>query len=598
FFIIEGIRSLREGDHPARLPFGGGQGRGAANLPPPIQSLIEARLDRLDAQSQELLAIAAVIGREFTFSLLEEVSAMPAPDVIRAIEEWQQRGLVVESQEGYDFSHDKIRQVAYADLSRARRQYVHRCIAEIFERAVIPVDAATLAHHYARSDQAIKALPYLTAAGEQALRIHSYSEARQFGSQAVSMLGRQAGPKRRQERLDLNLQLAQAYAFSGDLVRAQEMIGQAERLAAQINDGERLGKVFRRAAQIFWLRGNPKAAGDYAHRTLRVAEERQDIGLLRAALRMLGRVSITLAAFDDAIAYLLRYVNLETSDDLEYHPNLMVVYGYLGVAYARVGSWQRALEAAERGVELSREQGANSTIAFAMAPLAYVYAARYQWEACAKTLEQTPAPTVEQEFTPLFFVLTGLRGYVYANLGEARKGVEIIRTSLKWVEENNYRVFHYLPRIFLAESLLLAGEIVEAKREAERALDIVRDSGNRWAMGVLLRTLAEASSRVAQPDWLKVEDALAESMRILRQIRARPDLARTYLALRRLYDRAGQTAWAVDCHFRATSIFEELGMAEELRLAQGQAAGERRGAVVILDMGLRGPNLPDEEEHQ
>ena len=78
-------------------------------------------------------------------------------------------------------------------------------------------------------------------------------------------------------------------------------------------------------------------------------------------------------------------------------------------------------------------------------------------------------------------------------------------------------------------------------------------------------------------------------MNILRQVRARPDLARTYLSLRRLYDRAGQIAWAVDCHFRATTIFEELGMSLELRHAQGHAAGERKGAVVIPNLGLRGP---------
>ena len=591
FFIIEGIRSLREGDQPARLPFGGGLERGSANLPPPIQSLIEARLDRLNAESQELLGIAAAIGRAFTFSLLEEVSDVPAKEVIAYLEEWQQKGLVTESREGYDFSHDKIRQVAYADLSRARKQYVHRCIAEIFENAVVPVDAATLAHHYSRSDQAIKALPYLTTAGEQALRAHSYHEARQFGSQAVSLLGRQRGPQQNQERIDLNLQLAQAYAFSGDLPRAQEMVEQAEQLAVQINDENRLGKVFRRAAQVFWQRGKPKAASDYAHRGLRVAEEQKDIALLRASLRMLGRTSIALAAFDDAIAYLLRYINLEDSNT-RYHPNLMVVYGYLGVAYARVGSWQRALDSAERGVELAKEQGIDSTLSFAMAPLAYIYAARHQWKLCARTLDDAPNLASEgREFTPLLFILTALHGYILAQLGEPTRGVKLIRQSLAWVEENNYRVFHYLPRIFLAESLLLAGKTATAKKEAQIALVDARKSGNRWAVGVTLRILAEISSLDAKPDWLNVEDSLRESLRILRRIRARPDLARTYLALRRLYDRAGQTAWAVDCHFRATSIFDELSMADELSIAQGRAAGERKGAVVILNMALKGPDL-------
>ena len=103
------------------------------------------------------------------------------------------------------------------------------------------------------------------------------------------------------------------------------------------------------------------------------------------------------------------------------------------------------------------------------------------------------------------------------------------------------------------------------------------------------------ASRLNRPNWLQVEADLIEAMSLFRQIRARPDLARTYLSLRRLYDRAGQTAWAVDCHFRATTIFDELGMDEELRLTQGQAARDRRGAVVISDMPLRGPNLPRED---
>ena len=596
FFIIEGIRSLRESDQPARLPFGGGQERGGANLPPPIQSLIEARLDRLDEQSQELLGIAAAIGRAFTFSLLGEVSEKPAKEVIVAIEEWQQKGMVAESNDGYDFSHDKIRQVAYSSLSRARRQYVHRCIAEIFENAVVPVDAATLAHHYSRSDQAIKALPYLTEAGEQALRIHSYHEARQFGSQAVSLLGRQSGPRQHEERIDLNLQLGQAYAFSGDLVRAQEMIEQAEQLAAHVQDKVRLGKVFRRAAQVFWLRSNPKSASDYAHRALRVAEEQQDVGLLRAALRMLGRSSIALAAFDDAIAYLLRYVDLEEGQNIRYHPNLLVVYGYLGVAYARVGSWERAFEAAERGIELAREQGVPSTIAFAMAPLTYIYVAYQNWKACKVTLDAVPELQVAaDEFTPLQFTLTGVRGLVRAHLGEPAQGAMMIRNALEWVAKNDYRVFHYLPRIFLAESLLLANELIAARKEAETALRDARLEGNRWAEGVALRLLAEIVSRGDRPDWLTVEEHLIDSVHILRRIRARPDLARTYLALRRLYDRAGQTAWAVDCHFRAITIFDELGMIDEVRVAQGQAAGERKGAVVILDMGLRGPNIKKDD---
>jgi len=163
------------------------------------------------------------------------------------------------------------------------------------------------------------------------------------------------------------------------------------------------------------------------------------------------------------------------------------------------------------------------------------------------------------------------------------------------VERSDYRVFHYLPRIFLAHSLMLNHQIVEAREEAAKALEEARLRGNRWAAGLALRLLADIFTQAPNPNWLQIERYLIESMHTLRQIRARPELARTYLALRKLYDRAGQIAWAVDCHFRATTIFDELGMIEELYQAQGQAGGERRGAVVIPDLKLQGPNVPADE---
>jgi len=587
FFIVEMLHIVRETGHLPTLSIELAPGQAPGPLPRGIQRVIEARLDRLSDTSRDLLASAAAIGHAFTFPLLEEISQEPPETLVQTVEEWLRRGLVHETSRGYDFTHDKIRQVAYAGLSRARRQVVHRRIAEALERTIPPTDAATLAYHYARSDQPARALPFLTEAGEQALRVRSYREARQFGLQAVSLLGKFAGPKERTARVDLNLQLAQAYAFSGDLRRAQQILAETEHLAAGLHDEARLGRIFYRSSQIFWLRGQPALAGDYARRTLRVAEEREDEQLLQAALRMLGRVGIALSAFDDAIAYLVRYINLP---HVPPPPQQPIVLGYLGVAYARVGSWQRAIEVAQRGVAQAEEWGAPDQIAFSRMQLGFVYAELREWEASLEAIRPVPEP--RPPLTPAGFMLLGLRGRALAHLGQPEQGVKTLRPAVQWAEENDYRVFHYLPRLYLAESHLTAGELVEAKQQVTRALEDARQAQNRWATAVALRVLAECLSREPNPPWATVEEHLIESMRTLRHIRARPELARTYLALRRLYDRAGQMAWAVDCHYRATTIFEELSMTRELRQAQGQAAGERVGAVVIPDMPLKGPNLP------
>lgn len=586
FFIIETLRAMREAGW--TFSFTGSHG-----MPQGIQRVIEARLDRLELTSRELMGAAAVIGREFTFSFLEEISQEKDQQVIHNLEEWTRRGLVREVGNGYDFSHDKIRQVAYGNLSRARRQYYHRRIAKVLERAIPAADVATLAHHFTHSDQPLKALPYLAEAGEQALRVRSYLEARQFGLQAVSLLGQLPGPRQRSERVDLNLQLAQAYAFTGDLHQAQAILNTTERMAAALGDERRLGKVHRRSAQIFWMLGRPEIAGDYARRTLRLAEELGDATLLQAALRMLGRVGIALSTFDDAIAYLLRYVNLGQTDQAP--PGIPIVLGYLGVAYVRVGSLQRGLEAAQRGLELAEKEGASQAIAFARMQMASVQAEQREWGKCLQTLLTIPKSiTDENNLTPLGFMILGLRGRALAHLGRPSEGVQIIRTALQWSESVDYRVFHYLPRIFLVECLIEGGEIEPAREQAELARQQAQEGGNRWAVAAADRLLADLLLKQRHPDWPQIETYLIEARNLLRQVRARPDLARTYLALRRLYDRAGQIAWAVDCHFRATTIFEELGMLEELRRAQGKSAAERRGAVVIPDLNLRGPHLGEE----
>lgn len=612
FFIVEMVKSIQEAGFSSSTPNDSSHPDQAAQgsllpvLPLSIKEVIEARLDRLEPASQELLKASAAIGHPFTLSLLEEVGQLAAQQVIGYIEEWLARGLVREASVAYDFSHDKIRQVAYASLSHARRQYIHRQIGEAFENTIPPADAPTLAYHFSRSDQPQKALPHLTQAGEQALRVRSYEEARHFGMQAISMLGRMPGPRQRIERIELNLQLAQAYSFTGDLGRALEILSETEHLAVSMNDEQHLGKIFYRLSQIFWLRGQAEAAGDYARRALRAAEELDDPYLLQASLRMLGRTGICLSAFDDAIAILLRYVNLEK--ETRRIPDLSIIFGYLGIAYARIGSWKRALESASRGLELAEGGASPRAIAFARMQLGFVQADTRQWQACHDNLNLIPdlhepvtpsgvddeSADSSQVLTPFGFMLLGLQGRVIAHLGNPDQGSRLILPALEWAEQNAFRVFHYLPRIFMAECCHLARENSAAMSYAERALEQARAAGNRWAAGVTLRLLSECMWRLPSPEWLVVEDHLIESMQILRQIRARPDLARTFLSLRRLYDRAGQIAWAVDCHFRATAIFEELGMVEELRSAQGQSAGHRSGAVVISDMGLRGPN-PSEE---
>jgi predicted ATPase len=92
-------------------------------LPEKVQALLEERLADLSLMARDLAGLAATIGRSFRFDLLAAVSDVPEVTLVRALDELCQRRILLEQgADAYTFSHDRLRQVAYASLSSAKRR--------------------------------------------------------------------------------------------------------------------------------------------------------------------------------------------------------------------------------------------------------------------------------------------------------------------------------------------------------------------------------------------------------------------------------------------------------------------------------------------
>src|SRR4030095_2161233 len=89
-----------------------------------------ARRAQLSPATHELAGLASVIGRPFSFELLEKATDWDEASVSRALDElWRRR--IVESRGAAedDFTHDRLREVACAELSLVRQRYWHRRVA-------------------------------------------------------------------------------------------------------------------------------------------------------------------------------------------------------------------------------------------------------------------------------------------------------------------------------------------------------------------------------------------------------------------------------------------------------------------------------------
>jgi len=123
--VVETMRAI--GDSPAP------PGSGPLPLPQGVHDLVVHRLNRLSERGRRLAAVAAVIGREFEFTLLARAAQLEDAEAAAGVEELIRRRILYGTGERLDFRHDCIREVAYRELPPATRPVWHRHVAEAIE---------------------------------------------------------------------------------------------------------------------------------------------------------------------------------------------------------------------------------------------------------------------------------------------------------------------------------------------------------------------------------------------------------------------------------------------------------------------------------
>ncbi len=162
------------------------------HLPAMIQTVLATRLAQLSPLAHELANVAAVIGREFSFAVLERASGKDEEASVQGLDElWQRRIVREQGGDAYDFSHGKLREQAYTSLSAVRRRLLHRRVAE----ALIAVCGDTLdsvsrqiAVHYESAGLSWQAITWYQRAGDAACSIAAIAQAIDAYRRAVAII--------------------------------------------------------------------------------------------------------------------------------------------------------------------------------------------------------------------------------------------------------------------------------------------------------------------------------------------------------------------------------------------------------------------------
>jgi class 3 adenylate cyclase/predicted ATPase len=186
----------------------------ALAVPQTLHASLTARLDRIGGAAREVAQIGAVLGREFSYELIEPVGQRPEPDLRAALARLAEAGLLFCRGEpphsSYIFKHALVQDAAYSTLLRSRRQELHARVAAVLEldfADVVERQPELLAHHLQAAGDNERAVGEWLKAGQRAARRLAHVEALAHLERGLALLGTLPDASQR-DVIEVELQLA------------------------------------------------------------------------------------------------------------------------------------------------------------------------------------------------------------------------------------------------------------------------------------------------------------------------------------------------------------------------------------------------------
>jgi hypothetical protein len=275
YLVEEGIVQRESGRYVAQAP--------GVGIPDGLRDVVGKRLSRLSERANQVLAIAAVIGRDFRLDVLQQVAGLGDEEVLAALEEAQERAIIeqrdVLGTVGFRFTHAFFRQTLYEEIFTPRRirlhQQVGRALEDVYAKR-LEEHAAELAEHFTQSTEGAdleKAVRYGSLAAERALHVYAYSEAIRHLEQALRSQ-EVLDPDDVATECDLMMRLGEAQLPLGSPgVVANAIAEKAYTLAEAAGDAVRASKACRLAFDALDRQGNvtPMTASVWIERADRQA---------------------------------------------------------------------------------------------------------------------------------------------------------------------------------------------------------------------------------------------------------------------------------------------------------------------------------------
>ena len=479
---------------------------GAAKVPETLHDALMERLDRV-AHGRRLAQIAAVIGREFSYDLLSAASRTDETDLRSALSQLEEADVIyrtgVSPSVRFAFKHVLLRDAVYNSLLRGKRQEIHADIAAVLEthfHEAVENRPEILAYHYSQAGNNELAVRCWRESGRRALANSANVEAIGHFRNALQLLKALPDtPQRNKEEIEIQLALGipliavQGYAA----VETREAFARARTLCLKL---DRPPEYFQALFGLWgnsWMGGKNDEALAMANEFLSRSRETSDNILLMVAHRVMGSTLLTIGDFQTSRRHFEESIALSNSEGRQpIYARYMVEPQVASLLLLSWDLWflgypDQSLVRVSEALALAQDLAQPYSIAFAHYMTSVVYLLRGDPSRALESAERSLEMSREQRFSLYVLLSTISRGRALGELGRLQEAVTEIQKGI--AEGRRTGVGFMLPMMYswLADVHTRSGDDEAAASIVEQTLREISDATGRSWEAELHRQRAE-----------------------------------------------------------------------------------------------------------
>ena len=457
-----------------------GAGRSVVReIPTTLRDSLTARLDRL-GPAKEVAQVAAVIGREFSYRLLQAVAAVAEVELQSALEKLVDAELIyargIAPDATYQFKHALIQDAAYEALLKSRRRELHHRVAQmITERfaAVAETQPELIAKHWTDAGETELAIAAWRKAADTAFERNAFKEAEEGFGRALTILRTFPESSVRDGReLELMNRFVQVLQLTQGF-NAPEASAATQRALALAEKRDDLAQLVSRMVGTFnsvFNTGDFAAAGVVANQTLGLARRDGSPALLGCAYAYLVANCYFRGDLGGAEEHFISGAGMFEAAGKD-HPAVLGA----GFCYGSLAAWARGFPDAARDRMRQAIDGANDLKSpFELAHthcIAAVLHLLLREFANAKAAAAVAIDLSEEHgYRQIGSGSTIFLGVSEALLGNVTEGLALVDSALRSWVETKAKIFWTLHLGYKAAAQAQGGKVLEALATVEEAL--------------------------------------------------------------------------------------------------------------------------------